>query len=650
MSGIVGLFRRDGRPVEKSDLDAMLGRISHRGPDAAAIWSDGPIGLGHCLLKTTPEAEYEKQPIIDNQAQLTLVADARIDNRDELIAALDIGGPVSQVSDSDLILAAYKKWGEGCPERLVGDFAFVVWNGREKSLFCARDHMGLRPLFHYCSDSLFAFASEIKSLLCLPEIPVRINELKVACHVVMWIGEKKETFYRGIERLPPAHSMLLTSDTKRQREYWRLDPKYEDRSLTDAEHVEKFRELFIETVRCRVRGNGPISSMLSGGLDSSSICCTAREILSERGDGPLHTFSMIFPTLPEKQLKAIDERPYMEAVVKMGGFDPHFVHADTLSPLMDLGTEFLPGDEPHLGFNLYLQAETMRIERRLGRRIHMEGLDGDTTVSYGYSHLTDLARTGRFWELSRLAGQIAGVTGFPTRRVIWAYGVKPIVPDFLFSTWRRLRGRPQKTQVESSGINPSFAKKTGLPEVMEEDQHRFRLRSARDGHYAGLSSPVITGVIELTGGLASVYGVEMRLPFFDKRLVEYSLSMPTRLKIKDGWPRWVLREAMDGILTPVVQWRPGKANLSSNFRMRLHDRDRALVEQVLQNDSKRLGDYCDMDKLRQSYNKVLTNSHPGSRDCMFVFCAVLLDLWLVRMERAEAFPENQSCPTPKALT
>ncbi len=169
MSGIVGIYYINGRPVEGETLGRMVDILAHRGPDGADIWCEGNIGLGHRMLWTTPESLMEKQPLVDRTGNLVLTADARIDNRGELISALRLNdSPVEKITDSALILAAYAEWGNQCPEKLIGDFAFAIWDKRKQVLFCARDHMGVKPFYYYYEPGkFFAFASEIKGLLCL---------------------------------------------------------------------------------------------------------------------------------------------------------------------------------------------------------------------------------------------------------------------------------------------------------------------------------------------------------------------------------------------------------------------------------------------------------------------------------------------------
>src|SRR6267142_6895205 len=280
MSAILGIYYLDSRPVDRMDLDRMIETLAHRGSDGSGVWNDKSVGLGHRMLWTTPESLHERLPLAKDG--LTITADARIDNRDELINLLRLPPrPSESISDSELILAAYELWGEHCPEKLLGDFAFAIWDSRKQLLFCARDHFGVKPFYYYSSDKVFTFATEIKALLRLPEVPRQLNETKIAAHLTSIDIDKEITLYRDILRLPPAHSIKVNREGIRVQSYWSLDPSRSQVMRSDEEYAEAFRELFTEAVRCRLRSAFPLGFMLSGGLDSSSVTCVARNLLAQ---------------------------------------------------------------------------------------------------------------------------------------------------------------------------------------------------------------------------------------------------------------------------------------------------------------------------------------------------------------------------------
>ena len=209
-----------------------------------------------------------------------ITGDLRLDNRRELISSLDFDiKDQDQITDSELALAAYQRWGRSCTAQLLGDFAFAIWDRRSQRLFCARDHYGVKQLYYYCSDRVFVFATEIKALLCLPTVPRRLNETKVADYLLSLCADREITFYQGIYRLPAAHYLLVSPEQQQLQQYWHFDPAKNITLSSDQEYAEAFKELFTEAVNCRLRSAFPVGTLLSGGLDSSSITCVARNLL-----------------------------------------------------------------------------------------------------------------------------------------------------------------------------------------------------------------------------------------------------------------------------------------------------------------------------------------------------------------------------------
>ena len=440
----------------------MVDSLAHRGRDGSGLWLNGSIGLGHQMLWTTPESLHEKQPLQSLDGNLTLTADARIDNRDELIPILfQVANGSRVISDGEVILQAYKRWGEDCAEKLVGDFAFVIWDNLRHTLFCARDPMGLKPFYYYSSPKLFVFASEIKAIFRVEEIPQRINELRIADHIVQLFEDKAITYYQGILRLEPAHSLLVDAEKIISSKYWSLDPSREIRLGSDMEYVEAFREHFTEAVRCRLRSAYEIGTTLSGGLDSSSIACVAQELISDQGNRRLKTYSAIFPNLPKEDLDQIDERFFIEAVLAKGVFQPTFVQADELSPLVDFERILWHQDEPFLAPNLYMHWALYRAAQNDGVRIFLDGIDGDVTISYGLDFLADLARSGRWGKLlheSRALSEKPGVAISP-RKILFRYGIKPLVPQSIFTSWNYLKNKERISVFANTGINREFREK-----------------------------------------------------------------------------------------------------------------------------------------------------------------------------------------------
>jgi asparagine synthase (glutamine-hydrolysing) len=669
MSGIAGLYYLDNRPVELTALNQMVDILAHRGPDGANIWRAGSVGLGHRMLWTTPESLHETLPLSNDAGDLVITADARIDNRDELMTTLGLT-PYSamSVSDSQLILDAYETWGERCPEHLLGDFAFALWDGRKRQLFCARDHLGVRPFYYFQSDQVFVFASEIKGLLCLTEVPGQLNEVRVADYLALLFEDREVTFYQNIFRLPPGYSLTVSNRSTRARTYWSLDPSKELRLRSNEDYAETFREIFFKAVHCRLRSAFPVGSMLSGGLDSSSIVCAALQQQRGARDRLLHTFSAIFPTLPADQLSRIDERRYMSEVQSLDGLEPHFIRGDQLSPLADVDWLYEFEDEPFISPNLFLTLGLYRAAHQAGVRVLLDGFGGDSTVSHGVAYLAELGYTGQWeslmteitalarqhnispqiylqqhglphlTELARAGRWVAFATGMQTfhkhfalsrANLLLDYGLKPLVPKSLRQVWQRLTETLQPFSTsESTLIDRNFACRTAF------DKRRRRLeqgrssppRTAREDHYLALTSGVIPVALTEANQAAAPLFIESRYPFFDKRLLEFCLSLPPDQKLHQGWSRIVMRRALANILPTEVQWRKDKADLSPNFIQGFIRTDRKILDGVILNKPLGIEAYVNVDTLREAYEQLGVRE---SGDAEFtLWRVVILAMWL----------------------
>lgn len=628
MSGIAGVFRRTGGVAHASEAMSMLRTISHRGPDASASWNDGSVAFGQCMLHTTPESLRERLPRADSSDRFVITADARIDNRSELLAKLAISGPPSSITDSDLILAAYERWGEDCPAELVGDFVFAIWDRPRQRLFLARDAMGVKCVYYYVSNDIVAFGSEIKAVTALPEVPRRLNEVRVLDFLVNIFDDREGTFYRDIVRLAAATSITITRDKVELKRYWTLDPKRELKLRSDAEYTEAFRESFIEAVRCRMRSAFPVGAAVSGGLDSSSIACVARQLAGPGAE--VHTFSLVFPDLPAEDLRHIDERSFISHVVDGGGLRPHYVRADRLSPLLAVDRVHHHLDEAFFTGNLYLHWAMYGEARDNNVRVFLDGFDGDTTVSHGFEGLSDLLLSLRWRALSRELNLLATNLGRSRGRLFRDFCLKPISPAWVYTLWHALHGRLHDSRTTATLLREDFKQRLRLDDRVNAmlPSSRRLTSSAREKHWEMLNAALYPHALEVADKAAAAFSVEGRYPFFDRRLVELCLSLPADQKLGQGWTRYILRKAMDGILPREIQYRPGKGNLSPNFYRRLLDGDRGLLDRIILGDGCALQPYLDLDALRRTYARFEADPMRRHDDSIQLFEAVNLALWL----------------------
>ena len=625
MSAITGIFYRDGRSVNSELIKKMNDRLSHRGPDGSAVWCNGSVALGHQMLWTTSESLHEKLPFEDEDLGLVITADARIDNRNELSNELDIEDK-ENISDSYFILKAYEKWGEKCPEKLLGDFAFAIWDKNEEKLFCARDHMGVKPFYYYLDDDMFVFGTEIKSLFSLSEVPRSINEIRIADHFAFFVEDKEITFYEGIIRLPPAHTFTVSFDRFYQREYWFLNPEYEIQLDSDKEYVNEFKNIFTESVRCRLRSAFPIGSMLSGGLDSSSIVCTARKVLTN-DNRTLSTFSAIFDDVPQ-----CDERHFINFVINGGNINPNYIHADKISPLSNSDKVLWHVEEGWYATNLFIHWSLYNKAQQRGVRVILDGFDGDTTVSHGLEFLTELANKMQWKKLIQETRNVSNITGISTAKLLFHKAVIPLIPEnlkilLLRQMWSLLNGRENKTGNWSIfKFNENFLTKLNLKRRYYHLKSNKKITNSREYHYNLINSGLIQVVLETLDKSAAAFAIESRLPFFDRRLVEFCLAIPPEQKLNQGWDRMILRRSLQDILPPEIQWRRHKSYLSPNFKRNLLLFEKDVIENVIFNKNSKIKNYIDMDDLNQSYNDY--KSGKTGLNVYKVWYAVTLALWL----------------------
>jgi asparagine synthase (glutamine-hydrolysing) len=659
VGAICGLFHLDGRPVRRDLVAAQTEALAHRGPDGRGEWTDGPVGLGYRVLHTTAESRRESQPLARDEGRLVLVADARIDNRRELAAILGISRP-DRAGDGEVILRAYERWGTSCAHHLIGDFAFAIWDRQAQAVFCARDAMGVKPFYYHRSDRLFAFASEIKALLCIPGVPRQIDEDAIARYVACLHEDREHTHFSAIARLPAAHTMTVTRGRSIRAEYWRPDAARDVRYSSDNRYVEAFADIFGESVRARLRSEQPVGATLSGGLDSSSIVCMARRLTASE---TLPTFSLVFPSLPPDDLELIDERRFIESVLRTPGLFPHLVRGDLVSPLTELPRVLWHLDEPNIAPNLYLHWALYGAARDNGVRVLLDGFDGDATISHGFGRLNTLLARGDWPTFDHEVRAYAGHRGKPAESVLPHFGFPFLSalarggkPRAWVRTAREIARRfpvSRRALVTSHGIAPAFAaalahvRRAGggrdsstsvlrpdlaraiARQLREVDESALASSAAaeREMHLGCVSQPLYQHTLEVADKAARAFGVEPRYPFFDRRLIDFCLGLPDEQKFAEGWPRFLFRRAMQDVLPPDIQWRATKGNLAPNFDRRFRAVDRAAVDTVDAR-SAALRGYVDPAALVAVRRRYFEGTSWGHPDGLLLFRTTVLANWL----------------------
>jgi asparagine synthase (glutamine-hydrolysing) len=633
MSGIFGFWNLDGRPADPAVLAAMSRALAHRGPDGWDSWSTESVGMGHRMLRTTPEAAYEQQPLVASNPVQVLSADLRLDNREELICDLEGRGRLaSEIPDADLFLGSYRKRGERVAERLLGDFACALWDASRRELLCVRDHFGVKPLFYYHAPGrIFAFASEIKALLLLDGVSDDVNDEEVARHLLLPVGEDLgSTYYRAIRRVLPGHVLTVTQDGIAEKPYWALDATHSLVLSSDREYAEAVRETFLEAVQCRMRSSAPVASMLSGGIDSSSITSAAGFILQQAGStDPLRTYSAVYPSVPES-----DEREYIDTVLEAFTLRPSFFAADRVSPIDEIHRMNWYGDGANAGGNFYLNWNLYQAAAGAGSRVILDGYDGDSTISHGFGRLNELANGGRWWTLTREVRALAQNLGDPwipaVRSWIMPYFVKPALRWVIPRRARRRKvaaegGTPQW----GKGLNPAFQTAIAERVVPAEPSPR----TERENHYRAMTRQILLDTLHWVDTAGAAAGMEARFPFFDVRLVELCLSLPPEQKLRNGWSRFILREAMAGILPDEIRWRPAKSSIAPGFHYALKAHASEQMASALATAEPLLSQYVDMDYVRALQRNFVAGTASPDAELQYWKIASLA-LWLTRSHGA----------------
>jgi asparagine synthase (glutamine-hydrolysing) len=310
MSGIAVLYQWDGAPADHATVERMIAVIPYRSIDGFGVWRNGPVAIGHAKLETTPEAAAERSPFVDEASGLVLSMDGRVDNRDELAAELNSHGHrICTGTDAEIVLRAWQYWGAEAPARVIGDFAFALWDAPKRTLFCARDPLGVKGFYYFDGPGFFLCASELHQLFQDPRVVRRPNEPAIADILVRTPVDRKETLFEGVRRLEPAHYLNVSARGVEGRRYYDLDPSREIVYRSDDEYSGHFFSLFKEAVQCRLRSVKGVASELSGGLDSSAIVCLTEQL---RHDGEVQlqnfeTFTVRFQTGPAAETEYVEE-------------------------------------------------------------------------------------------------------------------------------------------------------------------------------------------------------------------------------------------------------------------------------------------------------------------------------------------------------
>ena len=563
MSGLVGLWNLDGRPVDPSVLSAMSETLRHRGADGARQVITGSLGLAHQHLWVTPEEVGEAQPLV-GRGGVVVAMDGRLDNRDEVLARLD--APRTS-SDAACILAAYEAQGAEVLERLNGDFALALYDPARASLWLARDAIGLKPLYYHVGAGVVVFGSEIKAVLAHASVHASPDDDGVADYLLL--GRRPEspldvTCFSRIRALPPAHILRVTPrGAEVPRRYWDFDAAAAVRFGTFGEYAEAFRERLGEAVRRRARSAYPVAVSVSGGLDSSSILC---QVETARRRGRVSCPAVLGFSYIGPEGSASDERAYLDDIERDYEVSIERISAAPLLGVMEgAGLQARHSEAPLLDSLWQVTHAVQQAAAGSGARRFLTGHWGDQML-HGTAYLVDLIR-GFAWRTARLHLSAFDDWFLPDearnlRKEVALGLLRQQVPARLMPLLKWVRRRVSRSDAGRPWLAPAFKARAlrGASRPVTIGRH---LRGSHPrALYLETRMKYSVQCMEWNDKIAALHGLDYAAPFLDRDLIQFLMAVPGHIQAAGGVPRALLREGLAGVLPDAIRGRRWKADYS----------------------------------------------------------------------------------------
>jgi len=564
VSAILGCVHFDGAPIDPLAFHAALSAMDHYGHHGRSSTLGDGCAFGHQRLDVTAAGAFEHQPLEDDG--LVLVADAILDNREALCDQLGIERRCrGTLPDSRLILQAYRRWGSDCVRRLVGDFAFALWDARDRLLLCARDHIGARPLYCLRQGGRFYVATDRRAFRAWPGLSPAIDESSVAAFLLSPGDCHDLSFFQGVYPLAPGSVLRVDQQGQTLDTHWRPEEAPRVRYVRREDYVEHFRELLMQAVVDRLDVTAGVGTHLSGGLDSSGVTVLASQLIQAQGrrlDGCYSWSPPVSSRYPLPGGGRRDERAAIERICRQEALECHYGTTTGADFLAFLGRDIaLDGT-----VDVFEELGVMGEAERRGTRVMLSGWGGDESATFGIRGYGGYLLTrGRWGKLLTLTRQASGGFRRPRKmaRFLWQEGVLPCLPDALFARYSPYDdpggASPLYRQAFIERFPGAMARR-GAAWRIYPDPGRMQCLLMHHGH---LGSRMSTWA-----HWAAEHGLIYRYPLTDRRLLDFTLGLPPELLWEQGQPRRLFRDAIGQRLPPGL----GK-NDSANERKRMAIRE-----------------------------------------------------------------------------
>lgn len=543
MCGIAGIIRLDGGPVELDAIKRMTDLVAHRGPNGEGHFTEGSVALGHRRLSVLDLSDHGAQPMSDADGRYVIVFNGEIYNYIELRQELrGFGHDFRTETDTEVILAAYRHWGEDCVSRFNGMWAFAIYDRRLKRVFLSRDRFGVKPLYYYQKDGMFAFASEIRQLLPFVSSVEAELDLVRAFLVTNGTDLGESTFFKGIFRLPASHNAILDMEKRKlsPSRYFELRKQADTGALGIEEAIERFHALLESSVSLRLRSDVKVGTCLSGGMDSSSVAAIASRQHRKIAEGRFGAITAV------SEQESNNEAGFAKMVADSSDLDWH-----TVRPTYDDFVSSLPAvvraqEEPFGGASLTMQYFVMKTARDNGITVLLDGQGGDE-ILLGYEKYY-----GAFVASAFKSGGFPALVSalFATAKNNSKMRSLNLVKYILGGLSAPMRNYYYKRQHRHlAGVDFNFQH---IRKFASSSSDSFNLQKLE------IESTNLPILLRCEDKNSMAHAIEARLPLLDYRLVEFCLSLPDSYKIRDGWSKWIMRKAMSPQLPEAVAWRKNK--------------------------------------------------------------------------------------------
>lgn len=557
MCGIVGII---GPKAELEVVKRMSSALQHRGPDGSGVWSDSGVALGHRRLKIIDLSEAGRQPMTTSDGRYTIVYNGEVYNYEVLKKELADFQFHSQ-TDTEVILYAFMRWGVGCLQKLVGMFAFAIWDKTEQTLFCARDRLGIKPFYYASLDGNFVFGSEIRTLLAAG-VESKVNNSILYDYLAKDFYEHSdETFFSGIYKLPAASWFLVKDGVPQHpQKFWTLSEEVQQWKISEAprEREELFVDLATRAVKEHLRSDVPVGVALSGGLDSTTLLSILDKVHPE--PHMVEAFSFAFTE------KEYSERPYVEEMATLTGRKAHFVELSHKQFTDSAERLSYSQEEPFAGVPIAAYAACFELAHQHDFTVIMDGSGLDEGLA-GYGRFlpamwADLYLHGKFDELAEefVAAGITNSTGRQSALLQILEVLQPAADSG--------KGQDLTSSVRPECLSLDFIRDTTPRDCRFEKPFTDHLRNLM---YRELTYTKLPRALRFRDRLSMAVGMELRPPFLDHRLLGYEFALPREDFISKGTSKNILRRvgtnylpnsirmaAKHSVQTPQREWFRGE--------------------------------------------------------------------------------------------